>query len=351
MKLRFIIFTSFMLMGKIFAQNNYAVALIPDSLKDGAQAVVREQKEFLLQKDNHNGVYKCSKVITIFNAKGLNRANFIVRTDDFQELKSFSGEVFDASGKSIKKMKQKDLQTLQLTASYELITNIKTIYYEYHSPRFPFTIKYEWELKLKDGILYYPSFAPITAFDIALQYAEYMLQVPDGQIIRYKNVSTDVQPLINGNRYFWKVENLKPIEYERFAPSNSVVPIVYLAPEDFCVQNACGNMKTWENYGNWLSKLQKDRDILPENIKKKVKELTQNMSDTREKVKILYDFMQKTTHYVSIQLGVGGWQSIAASEVARTGFGDCKALSNYMKALLAIAEIPSFYTVLIFKTV
>ncbi|MDR2841096.1 MAG: DUF3857 domain-containing protein, partial [Paludibacter sp.] len=275
---------------EIFAQN-YAVSLIPDSLKLGAQAVVREQKEFFVQKDERNGTYKCMRVITIFNEKGLKHAKFIVGTDDFEELKSFLGEVFDANGKSIKKIKQKDLQSLQYSASYELVKNAKATYYEYFSPVFPFTVKYEWELKLKDGILYYPSFDPILDYDVALEKAEYTLQVPDAQVVRYKNSATDISPAINGNTYIWSAENMKMIEYERFAPSNAVFPIVYLAPENFCVQTACGNMKTWENYGYWVQDLQKGRDVLPENIKAKVAELTQNISDKREKVRVLYDFM------------------------------------------------------------
>jgi len=54
--------------------------------------------------------------------------------------------------------------------------------------------------------------------------------------------------------------------------------------------------------------------------------------------------MQNRTRYVSIQIGIGGWQPIAAQKVDETSYGDCKALSNYMKSLLDIAGIKSHYT-------
>jgi hypothetical protein len=116
-----------------------------------------------------------------------------------------------------------------------------------------------------------------------------------------------------------------------------------MAPSDFEAQGYKGNMSSWENYGKFMYQLLIGRDMLPEVTKKKVHELTDHLSNPREKVYALYDYMQKNTHYISIQLGIGGWQPFPADYVATKMYGDCKALSNYMVALLKEAGIKGKY--------
>jgi hypothetical protein len=343
---RFLLFFCLLAFIKANAQN-YPVSAIPDSLKAGAQAVVRNSSEYFVQQDERNGTYKKVYVVTILNEKGKSFSDFYTGEDDFYELKSFSGEVYDATGKIIKKIAKKDLTTTAL--SMDLANNAQTTFYRYLSPIYPYTVKYEYEMRFKNGILFYPSFDPLPGYDTSLEQAIYTLQIPIGQKLRYKAQGTDIQPVIENtttNTYTLKLSGLKAVSYERWAPAKELFPLVYLSPESFCVMNACGSMSNWETYGQWAAELLKGRNVLHQKTVDKVKELTQNSATQREKVKILYDYLQKTTRYVSIQLGIGGWQPMKAEEVAQTGFGDCKALSNYMKSLLEIVDIPSYYTII-----
>ena len=55
--------------------------------------------------------------------------------------------------------------------------------------------------------------------------------------------------------------------------------------------------------------------------------------------------MQQKTRYISVQVGIGGWEPIAANLVDNVGYGDCKGLTNYTKALLDAVGVTSYYTV------
>lgn len=82
---------------------------------------------------------------------------------------------------------------------------------------------------------------------------------------------------------------------------------------------------------------------MPDERTQKIKQLIAGINDDREKVKTLYKFLQQNTRYISIQLGIGGWQPFNASYVAQKGYGDCKALTNYMYSLLKAVGIRSNY--------
>lgn len=91
-------------------------------------------------------------------------------------------------------------------------------------------------------------------------------------------------------------------------------------------------------------KLIQDRDVLDVSTIEKIKSLVAGVTNPIEKAKIVYKFVQDKTRYISVQIGIGGWEPIAANQVDKVGYGDCKGLTNYTKALLDAVGITSYFT-------
>ncbi len=132
-----------------------------------------------------------------------------------------------------------------------------------------------------------------------------------------------------------------------FSPSfREKHPLLYVAPKNFIIDGVSGSFATIKEMGDFQNKLNRDRNTLSPEMKQKILSLTKNANSDKEKIKILYDYLGQTTRYESIQLGIGGLQPIESGEVSKTGFGDCKGLSFYLKSMLEAINIPSHYTII-----
>lgn len=329
-----------------YAQD-YSAYTIPDNLENDAVAVVRNYTIQFSQSDKNNGTLKVSKVITILNQQGDQFSNFIEFGDKFHEFKGFSGIIRDASGKVIKKIKKGDLITSSLTDSYTLADDSYRVYYEAKSPSYPYTVEYEYDKRYKNGILSYPPFDPYDGYRVAVEKSSMTIELPLDTDLLYKaNYECNLKDEKSNNKHIYTVslDNALPYSSEVFSPYIlDIIPFIQFVPTDFCYDSFCGNLQNWQSFGLWEANLLKDRDIIPDEMKNKIVEMTKDIQDEREKVKILYEYLQNNFRYVSVQLGIGGLQPIEASSVVKNKFGDCKGLSNLMKAMLKSINIPSNY--------
>ena len=142
--------------------------------------------------------------------------------------------------------------------------------------------------------------------------------------------------------YHWQALNINAFKQEPLSTGiRNLVPWAMLAPNEFEFDHTTGNLATWTSLGQWVNQLNKNGDILDEATIKKINDLTAGITDSKKKIEILYNYLQNSTRYVSVQLGIGGFKPIQADKVAQVNYGDCKALSNYMKTLLKYADIQS----------
>jgi transglutaminase-like putative cysteine protease len=330
------------------AQNQWAADKIPAELKEKAHAVVRTSETLFTVKNIGEATEKVHYVITILDEQGLDNAHQIVFYNKLQKINDFEGVLYDAKGEKVKRLKNDDIKDGSANSEGTLFSDNRYKYAEFKYAIFPFTVEFNYETTNKN-MLFYPTWIPQEDEEnVTVESSLFKVKMPAGMELRYKLLNGMTKPNMEdvegGKSYTWAMKGMKIYENEPYAPQWVKVGMgVLTAPSDFETEGYKGSAKTWKELGDFDNLLAKNRDILPENIKAEVQQLVAGMTDPVLKTKKIYEYLQAKTRYISIQLGIGGWQPFEAKQVAEKGYGDCKALSNYTQALLKSVGIPSLY--------
>lgn len=332
------------------AQGLWTSASIPASLLEGADAVVRLDETYFEIESKSQAKLRRKLVVTVMNERGeSNHSQMYVNYDAFTKIVNFEGALYDKDGKTLKRLKNADISNYSYGAFSDDITDARVKIAEFgkKSYVFPYTIEFSYEIRDRN-MMFYPTWSPVNDEVTAVERSEFKVKVPAGMTFRYKGLNgvPEVQNNIDKDKstlYSWMMKDIAPVKIEDFSlPGVFLYPVVLTAPSEFELQEYSGNFTNWNDLGKFYYTLNQNRDALPDGVVNQVKNLIKNASTDAEKVKLLYEWMQSGTRYVSIQLGIGGWQTIDAKTVAIKGYGDCKALSNYMIALLKQAGISSY---------
>ncbi|WP_276368123.1 DUF3857 domain-containing transglutaminase family protein [Chryseolinea sp. H1M3-3] len=327
----------------------YPVSEIPEDMKTGMYAVIREQEIMFEINSEKNATTYGRLVITILNANALSYAKKILFYDKFNIIKYFKGTVYDADGKVINKLKASEVYDQSVFDGFTLYSDNRLKKADLSQGSYPYTIEFEYQTEHK-ALLYVPDFDLYEDDEISIQKSKYTLVYPPALKPRYVLFKIPEPKVSNNNNkevLEWDFKNIKPDKFEKLSPDfDRIIPNISVAPNAFEFDKYAGRMDTWDNVAKWIILLNKDRNILPEQTKKHIQNLTKNAKTTEEKVKILYEYLQSKTRYVGIQLGIGGYQPFEASVVDQTGYGDCKALSNYMVSMLREVGVKANYTLI-----
>jgi hypothetical protein len=332
----------------IAADGDYPVWKIPANLTKGANAVVRlEEMRFEIINTGRTATTH-HYVLTILNENGDKWAEFVEWYDKSREIESVEGILYDANGKQLKKVKRKDLEDLSGVSDGSLMDDNRIKRHNFYYKVYPYTIEYTVEMSDK-ATLFFPTWNPRGGENLSVEKSSMSIVCSPEYQFRYKAFLYEKAPVITQEKSnkvsTWSASNLQAISRETFSPMwHELSTYVMFGPTNFQVDDYKGNMMSWQDFGKFVHSLRQGRDNLPEEIKQKVHQLTDGITDPVQKVSALYKFMQGHTRYVSIQLGIGGWQPFDASFVASKKYGDCKALTNYMYSILKEAGMPSYYT-------
>jgi hypothetical protein len=327
----------------------YSAAGIPDSLKQDANSVVRYSSDEVTIKGPGQAIIKHHSLVTILNEKADREAIvqffYNKKNDTYSDIEI---RAYDANGVLLKKYHKSDMYDGAMLDNETMVSDERFLGLKHTIANYPTTIEVEYEEDL--GSFISLDDWHIQNIEQAVQFEKYTVSTkPDvGFRYKYKNIALNpVKVTTDGvDTYVWQVSNIKAIKKEEGSEAWTVLPYVAFGTDKFNCDGYPGDISTWQNYGKWLYDLNKDVCTLsPERIAE-IKKMTDTIKTDKEKAIFLYKYLQQNTRYISVQLGIGGWKPFDANFVDSKKYGDCKALANYMYALLKAVNIPSYWAVI-----
>ncbi len=144
--------------------------------------------------------------------------------------------------------------------------------------------------------------------------------------IRERNLNFKRSTVTAGGRttYTWATQEVPLIRPEPFAAdSNDVMMSVQV-----------GSPLTWEDIARWYAGNAKDRYQITPDVEKALHEKVAGARSLNDSIRAVHRWVAQDIRYVSIALGLGGYQPRTPATVVQTGFGDCKDKATLFVAVL-----------------
>lgn len=325
----------------------YAAHLISEELKKDANAVIRRNVIEFDVRTPGKAHFKQQMAVTRLNSKAA-YDDLYINYSNYIKIDHLEINVYDASGKLIRKVKKNEIEDISASGNSTIAQDYRLKYLDLSYGNYPYTIEYKYE-KTYSEIIFYPDWS-VQRFRTAVEFSQYTLKTPSDIEVQYKLHNLDITPskktVQDKTTQVFQVKNLTAVVPEYHMPeSKKRLALGLFAPSKFEIEGYEGDMTSWESIGRFFYELNRGRDQLSQAMVAEVKTLTREAKTDKEKIDILYRYIQENMRYVSIQLGIGGWQAFNAQYVEQNKFGDCKALSNFMKAMLRVVNIDAYLAV------
>jgi len=333
-----------------YSQNEYPADQISAALKNRANAVIRKMETTVDMRADDNVIMNIKKVVTVLNKNGDTEAETTLFYSKNTVIKYAKGIIYDAEGKTTGKFALNNFSDHSAVSNFSLFEDDRVKHFEPTALSYPYTISCEYEIRFKQNLMI-PDWYANRNPDVAVEQNSYTFICKPEDKIRVKSFNYTGTPQVVENEKFksqtWAVKNLPAFKPEPYAPStDNYLTSVKIAPEVFNYYGHKGKYQNWEELGKWIyDDLIKDRQTLSPAAIDEIKSLVKDLTNDKDKACKVYEFVQKKTRYISVQIGIGGNQPMQANEVHQLSYGDCKALVNYTQSLLKVLDIPSWYCI------
>lgn len=297
-----------------------------------------------IEKGKH--IEETSILIQINNKNSNWISDVEISYGEFEKLEILEASILNSDGQIIRKLKKKEIISRSDISDDTFYSNtfLKEFKMKWHE--YPYIIKYVYRKKTND-FMFITDWYPVIFRNALVKNATLEVQIPKEYevfIDQSESLKQITDTLEDHYSFRWKASYLNQLKSEPFG-TNFIekLPYVTIVPKKF-QYGIVGYHDTWSSFGKWQSQIITGLDVLPQSEKIIVDGIVEGLSDKKQIIKNLYRYLQNNTRYINITINEGGLIPYPASYVCENKYGDCKALTIYMKALLKYVGIESLYT-------
>ena len=264
-----------------------------------------------------------------------------------QEFNLNYAQILDIKGNIVRKLKKKELITCNDLSNQAFYQDDLITEFDLYWSNYPYRVEYSYSIE-EEEYIYLSWWTPLYNINVLTINGSLEVDLPSDSPIRI-NASEELffkETVKEGRKTLsWKATMIKWESQDEIYSQPMEFPNVKIVPEVF-KYDVHGNSESWSSFGNWLDHLNKGTDQLTLQEKWTVEKLIDGVNNRNEIIKSIYHYLQDQTKYINVAIDVGGLKSYPATYVCENKYGDCKALTTYMKAMLKSVGIESFYTII-----
>ena len=339
----------------LFAWDTSASAGIPSWLKslantpagdypeDTAAVILLDEQTTAVQDDGEIRT-RYRRAYRILEPEGRSYATLPVFFDSETRLTFLRAWSMTAGGKDYEAKEKDAVETSLFNEGLYHDTRSKVIHipgaeagtvigYEYEQRGRPYVLQDQWWISR----------------ELPVRLARYTLDLPSGWEMKADWVHHSAQQPrdLGENRWVWELRDVAAVEQEPAMPSWKALAsrlLLSFFPADARLSGK--SLSSWSDVAQWYAQLAHDRRQSTPEIRDKVAELTADSDELIDRIAALAAFVQQEVRYVAIEIGIGGYQPHAASQIFANRYGDCKDKATLLQTMLSEIGVDSHYVLI-----
>ncbi len=272
-------------------------------------------------------LFERHRIVKILNNRGQHYANISIAYTPQSRIENIQARTISPTGK-IKVLDKKNIYDVTLYPRFIFYSDQRAKIFTMPAIEPGSVIEYRYQLRISGRNLW-----PSWNFqdDIPTLNSRFIVVAPSEWEVKHKLYNIDLEATIvkapSGfkSSYIWQAKDVPAFKSEfGMPPMSDRLARLEIAPL---------GMTCWDDVAQWYHELSEPQIKAGNSIKELALTLTQNVEGDEAKLKNIYEWVRDQVRYISVAIGIGGFQPHPAEEILDNKYGDCKDMSTLLCAL------------------